>query len=91
MLTAMQIDKNIYAMPTKQKYKNYTFCYIFIGNDFNWNVEYSHGHYIENNVLHRMKMIEDIVEMDNDAVRDLHSLNHWKDIENNFTEFLKKD
>jgi hypothetical protein len=34
-----------------------------------------------------MRMIKDVLEMGNDAVQDLHDLNHWEEIKNNFTEF----
>ena len=89
-LAAIQIEKNIYAMPTESQHDKYTYCYIFKGNDFNWDVRYSHGQFVENKVLHGMAMIDNVLEMGNDAVQDLHELHCWEDIENNFTEFWKR-
>jgi hypothetical protein len=86
-LAAIQIEKNVYAIPTTKGYNNHTYCYMFEGNDFNWDVTYSCGKYIDDGKLYGMAMIDNVLEMGSDEVESLHDLNYWEDIEEYFIEF----
>lgn len=86
-LKAIVIEANVYAVPTSEGYQGCTYCYIFEGNDFNWDVTYSCGKYIDDDGLYGMPIIDNVLEIGGDEVESLHDLNYWKDIEEYFTEF----
>lgn len=86
-LSAIQIEKNVYAIPTTKGWNNHTYCYMFEGNDFNWDVTYSCGKYIDDDGLYGMPIIDNVLEMGSDEVESLHDLDYWEDIEEYFTEF----
>ena len=84
-LSAMQIDKNIYAVPTHLAYEGKTYCYIFEGNDFNWDVKYKCVRFIEG--IYNYEQMHDRVEISDKEVQDLHELHCWEDIAEYFHEF----
>ena len=73
-LSAIQIEKNVYAIPTTKGWNNHTYCYMFEGNDFNWDVTYSCGKYIDDDGLYGMPIIDNVLEMVSDEVESLHDL-----------------
>ena len=86
-LEAIKIEENIYAVPTSEGYRGCTYCYIFEGNDFNWDVAYNCGKFISDEKLRKCNVIKDVFEIGDSQVKELTSLNHWNDIKDYFEEF----
>ena len=86
-LEAIVIGKNLYAVPTSAEYQGCTYCYIFEGNDFNWDVTYSCVKFISDEKLRKCNVIRDVIEIGDSQVKELTSLNYWNDIKDYFEEF----
>lgn len=86
-LEAIVIEANVYAVPTSEGYQGRTYCYIFEGNDFNWDVTYSCVKFISDEKLRKCNVIKDVLEIGDSQVEDLTNLKYWNDIKDYFEEF----
>lgn len=83
-----RIDHNgeaMYVIPTNQGFENMTYCYVFDTNQFNYDVRYHHGQYIDNFELYNGDIIDDVFTL-GERIEALQDLNCWEDIEEYFTE-----
>ena len=83
----IQVGDNTYIIPTDEKFNEHRYCYVFMGNMFDYTIKYSCAKFYTNYEVVTSRVLNDCMYMTDKDVAALHDLKHWKEI----AKYFKKD
>ena len=86
MLDVWQVDKNKFCVPTTNKFelnndKEYVYCYIFNGNQFNFFIEYQYGKCIPVKDFEKLNKYPETYYISDTEYKSIKELNLFSDVE----------